>query len=190
MAFYIYKMKKGEPEDLDLTELSALDIKVGDTVIITAAGHKYDDLNVTIERKHRYETKKDKWFEATAPYRSGRAGIEVYQEDEMPKVRVSLPQENITLDDLRLTEEDLIRMDDNQSHPETIEFDCSRWKFQESDEVRFFEDSNRNSESYYSWEFVEENNARILYIEKWEDEPFSAGVSTIVNPNDIRIFRS
>lgn len=172
----------------DLAGISIIAAKINDTVIIPGSGDNYDDLSLTVEQKNRYEADGRQWFELCGRYNGRLISVEVVQDDEA-EVSVCLQKPNLRLNQIGLTEESLIRMDENQDCSESFEYDGSLWHFQGSREMFFYKDCSDTAEGYYNWEFSDKDNKKYLFIEKWEQSPFVAGISIRVNPDDISVFR-
>lgn len=174
-------------EETNLAALSITDARVGDTVSIAGMGDDFDDLDLTVDRRNRYESGGDTWYELSGLYRGRRIHVEVYEDDE---VEVSITRdEALTLDAVGLTEADLVRMDTARSRSEGFEHDGSRWSYLASAETGYFRDDQGEGEGFYGWEFEEADGTRTLYVEKWEGEPFEAGIAEMVNAADVRVFR-
>lgn len=177
----------------DLASLRVTDAQVGDVVTVTGAGDDYDDLSFTVDRKHLYESGGDEWFELSGRYRGQRVFLEIV-EDDLVEVSLSHTRTSLSLNDLGLTEDDLIRMDEGQNPDESFQYDGTRWLYESSGEVRFREQARSQPETYYNWDFTEEENSqhrpRFISVEKWEDEPFEVSLAQSINPDDVAVFRS
>ena len=64
------------------------------------------------------------------------------------------------------------------------------WAFAGSGERTFYEAGSSDGEGFYGWEFREMDGLRVLYVEKWEDEPFRAGIATVVDPDSSRLVQT
>ena len=193
LVYYITASKRGgKPADApsrDLANLRIVDAREGDTVSIPGAGDDYDDLDFTVDRRDRYESGSERWFELSGMYRGRRVYVECYEADEL-EVSTKLKPTEVRLQDLGLEEADLIRMDEAQSRSEGFEYDGSRWDYERSREMEHFRGGTGSGEGFYGWEFREHGKDRILYVEKWEGEPFDVGIAKTVHPGDIRVYRS
>lgn len=170
-----------------LAGLGITDARVGDTLSIPGMGDDFDDLDLTVDRRHRYESGGETWYELSGLYRGRRIHVEVYEDDE---VEVSITRgESMSLDQVGLTEDDLVRMDEAGSRSEGFVHDGTRWSYAESSEMGFFKDDQGEGEGFYGWEFESEDGTRTLFVEKWEGEPFEAGIADVVNAADVRVFR-
>lgn len=192
LIYYLFGKRGGKPADApsrDLANLQIVDAREGDTVSIPGAGDDYDDLDFTVDRRDRYECGSERWFELSGMYRGRRVFVECYGDDEL-EVSVKLKPTEVRLQDLGLEDADLVRMDEAQSRSEGFDYDGSRWDYEGSREMEYFRGGTGSGEGFYGWEFREHGEDRILYVEKWEGEPFEVGIAKTVHPGDIRVYRS
>lgn len=172
----------------DLASLGLDDARVGDLVSIRGKGDEYEDLDFVVERRNRYESGGDEWFELSVKYRGRRVFVEWAEDDEL-EITLDPGRPELSLPDLGLTEADLVRMDEGRDDSGTFEHDGSRWRYRSSCEVGYFKDGRGEGEGYYTWSFRDADNARELYVEKWEGEPFLAGVVDVIDPAEVRVYR-
>ncbi len=177
------------PPPRDLANLTIVDARVGDAISIHGAGDDFDDLQFDVDRRNRYESGEEEWFEVSGKYRGRRVFVEYYEDDVLEVSAVVDPQ-RLTLDDLGLAEEDLIRMDEEQSRSNRIEHDGQEWTYAGSQEIGYFRDGRGDGEGYYSWEFEGAGAERLLCIEKWEGAPFEVLIARKIHPDDVRVFRA
>jgi hypothetical protein len=188
----IFKRSKSKPPPLpqrDLANLGITDARRGDNVSVLAAGDEFEDLEFVVDRRNRYESGDEEWFELSGMYKGRRVFVEYYEDDEI-EVSVNLARREISLSDLGLTEADLIRMDEERSSSNGFEFDGAGWNYSSSEEVGYFKDARGEGEGYYCWNFRTKDGKRELFIEKWEGDPFEGGIAEIVDPQDVKIYRS
>ena len=178
----------GGAPNVDLSNLRVTDIQRGDVVTLNGGGDEYHDLSFDIDRINRYESSGLEWFEHSGLYNGRRIYIEV-KKDDFVESFVDLAKNAPALGDLGLAEDDLIRMDESQDRSESIEFQGHTFRYHDSQEVGYFEDSRGDGEGYYTWEFREVDGERVITVEKWEGEPFEVRIARKVNPNDFEIYR-
>jgi hypothetical protein len=187
----IFKRKEAGPPPIpqrDLASLRVTDARMGDSISVLAAGDDFEDLDFVVDRKNRYESGNEEWFELSGMYKGRRVFVEYYEDDEV-EVSVNLGREKPLLSDLGLTENDLIRMDEERSTSNGFEYDGQPWRYVSSQEVGYFKDGRGDGEGYYCWDFRSEDGKREIFVEKWEGEPFEGGIAGIVNPNDVKVYR-
>ena len=108
-------------------------------------------------------------------------------DDDTQQVGVIPAGATITLAQLGLTEDDLIRWDEGDGPGQPFDFDGSRWGFVWSGEVICSEENSSHREGYYGWDFAEQGGQRILCIEKREGEPFEVILMQLVDANRFQI---
>jgi hypothetical protein len=188
----IFKKSKSKPPPIpqrDLASLGITDARVGDSIAILAAGDDFEDLEFVVDRRNRYESGNEEWFELSGMYKGRRVFVEYYEDDEI-EVSVNLARREISLSDLGLSEADLIRMDEERSSANGFDYDGQSWKYGSSEEVGYFKDGRGEGEGYYCWNFRSDDGKRELFIEKWEGDPFEGGIAEMTNPQDVKIYRS
>ena len=194
LALIIMIVRKGKttsplmPQQ-DLASLDITDARHKDVVSILGLGDDFEDLDFTVDRKNRYESGGEKWYEVSGMYKGRRVFAEYHEDDEL-EVTVNLGKKKVKLADLNQTESDLVRMDEERSSSNGFEFEGLRWNYDSSNEVGFFQDGLGGEEGYYCWNFTSQDNLRQLFIEKWEGDPFEGGIAEVVNPSDVKVFRS
>ena len=193
LLFLFFKKKK--PQDLapppveDLANLRISDARVGDVISIHGAGEDYEDLQFTVDRRNRYQSGDETWFELVGKYRGRKVFVECYEDDEL-EITANLDGSEVRFQDLDLLEEDLIRFDEEQNPANSIDLRGESWSFEKSHELGFFRDEQGDGEGYYSWQFVSDDGRRQLCVEKWEGEGFQALIVQRINPDDCRVFRA
>ena len=160
------------------------DPKVGDRVAVFAEIAGREQLSFVAEHRHRYEMHGNEWFEVTGKVGGKEAFLEIWGGSE-PGLAAGLGAGELGLQQIGLTEEMLIGYDERPGEMPPFEFDGSSWTFRASGEVMFYEDCGREAEGCYYWEFDEKDGKRLLFVEKWEDEPFEAGICTRVEPGQV-----
>ena len=188
----LFRKNKKSPSprfERDLSNLIITDARQGDSVSVMGAGDEFEDLDFVVDRRNRYESDDETWHELSGLYKGRRIFLE-YSEDDEVEVTLNLSRQELKLSDLGLTEDELSRMDEEQSASNSLTFEGQVWHYAISREVGYFRDGRGEGEGYYTWTFESEEKKRELFIEKWEGEPFKAGVASVVNPNDIKVYRS
>jgi hypothetical protein len=96
----------------------------------------------------------------------------------------------LTIEQVGVTEEQLVEMDEKPSTANTIAYNNDTWRYASSDEVGFFKNGEGEGEGFYNWEFVSSDDRQKLIIEKWIREPFAVRLADKIPPTDITIFRA
>lgn len=165
-------------------------VKRKDVVSFKGAGERYEDLDVVVDRINRYEAAEtEPWFEISGKCGGDRVFIEVCEDDEL-EVTIDSGKE-YTIEDVGVTEQQLADFDAEESKSNTIGFQGKTWRYEESCEQYYFKDSKGSGEGFYAWEFsCEEDDSLVLYVEKYEGDPFIVGIARQLNPSSITVLAS
>ena len=184
----VRKKPKAEPlpERVDLANLSIKDAARGDQVILSGASETYEDISFTVDRLNRYEANGDDWYELSGFSRGKRIFVEWSEDDEL---EISIQREsNLHLEAIGISEEDLVRMDEEKSRSNFLDFQGKRWRYRESAEAGYFKDDSPEGEGFYYWKFESEDFQ--LFIEKYEGDPFEVGISEKISPSRVKVLRA
>ena len=165
------------------------DAQVGDGVSVPGRGDEFEDLDFRIDKRNRYESGGERWYELTGKYRGRRVYLELVEDDDL-EVWLDTAQRTLHLDDLGLDEERLAQIDEDRDYQAAFECDGERFSYASSEEVGYFENGYGDGEGFYSWTFLNRERNRMVWIEKWSDEPFEAGTSQKLAIRDVRLFRA
>ena len=160
-------------------------VVVGDRVHVSGAGD-LSDLDFRVSGSVRYSSDREDWTEYYGSYRGRQVAVETFDDDAF-QVGVIAAEATITLAQLGLTEDDLIRWDEGDGPGRPFEFDGATWESIWSGEVTYFEDDFSHRKGYYGWDFAEQGGPRILCVEKREGEPFEVILMQLVDANRVRI---
>ena len=168
--------------------------RVGDEISIVGLTEGFDESYRTVERRdsfvieqvNRYESDAGEWFEAIGVDGEKRLWIEWAEEDEL-FVTATMSKRPMGLSSIGLTEDSLIRMDEDHSIDNSITHEGSRYFYKNSHEVSYYEDDGDEGEGFYLWDFVDEETHRALSVVKWEGVPFQAFISEIVPAGNISV---
>ena len=170
----------------NLSGLSIKDASKGDVVVISGASETYDDINFTVDRLNRYESHGETWYELSGMGGGKRIFLEWYEDDEL---EISIQRESgLGIEEIGLTEKQLVQMDDNPSRTNFVEYRGNQWHYVESTEVTYFKDDSSDGEGFYLWRF--QNDDVQLFVEKYEGDPFEVGISENVSSSRVKIYRA
>src|SRR5215831_9172344 len=110
----------------DLANLKVTDARVGDVLSVAGAGDRMTDLDFTVDRGTRYEAGARTWVELTGPYQERRVALRHGGDEEIEVYLHSSPK-RISLDDLGLSEQDLVDLDERQNPADNFEYDNTSW---------------------------------------------------------------
>ena len=177
--------KREKPPAEDETIRSA---RVGDVVVIEGFSLTYEDAYFIIEEVNRYESRSGKWYELIGVEGERRVGIE-WSDDDGLFISVTEQEGPLGLASIGLSEDELIRMDEEHSIDNSFEYEGQRYIYRNSQEVRFFKDNQQQWVGLYLWEFVSEDQDTMISVNKWEDVPFEVYVSTSVSPDIVSVYK-
>jgi hypothetical protein len=172
----------------DLANLKPTDARVGDAISISGAGDSMTDLDFTVDRSTWFQAGSRQWFELSGPYKERRIAMRVSNAEEI-EVSLHTDPRKLTLDDLGLAEEDLAQMDERQNTSDSFEFDGKTWMYHLSREGQAKRTDLPQPESFYYWEFIEQNGPGLVAVRKAEGEPFSVTLYATINPADVTVYR-
>jgi hypothetical protein len=169
---------------------------VGDEVAILGLTEGFGDVYRTIERrdsflveqKNRYESHAGEWFEVIGEDGERRFWIEWAEEDEL-FVTATTNKKPMGLASVGLTENKLIQMDEENSIDNQFTFEGTSYSYKNSQEVTYYEDDEGDGEGFYLWDFVSQEEKRVLSVVKWEGVPFQVFISEVVPPGKISVLK-
>ena len=181
------KRKKRSPApDAGSLGDSVKEARIGDVFTVTGLSLEYEDSYLIVEKMNRYESASGEWFEILGVdgdkqlwvQWSGGGGL---------FVTANAGAKPVGLNQVGVTEDDLIRMDDEHSIDNHIDYEGVRYSYKNSSEAAYYQDNKGEGEGYYLWEFSAEE--KVLSIDKWEGMPFQAFVSDVVPPESITVYK-
>ena len=93
------------------------------------------------------------------------------------------------LSGIGLMEDELVRMDTEQSIDSYIEHDDERYFYSNSYEVIRFEDGGDEGEGFYLWEFFTKERQKTVSVVKWEGMPFEVYTSEALSPDRVSVYK-
>ena len=162
--------------------------KVGDVVSITGLALEYDDLYFFIERVHRYSSDADTWYELLCVDGDNRVWIDWTDGYDLFVTATDDPNP-AGLSSIGLTEEELIELDEAHSIENYINVDGDNYYYRNSSEVLFYQDNRAPGEGFYQWDFIREQEDRVLAVSKWEGKPFEVAFSEVMSPDRITLYK-
>jgi hypothetical protein len=172
----------------DLANLKPTDARAGDSLSISGVGDDMTDLDFTADRSTWYQAGARQWVEVGGPYRNRRVSMRVANNEEI-EVSVHNDPRKITLEDLGLSEDDLAQMDERQNTADNFEFDNKLWMYVISREAQSKRSDLPQPETFYYWEFREQDGPGTLAIRKAEGEPFAITLYASIPAADVTVYR-
>lgn len=196
LVFVLKKKKQLEAGEKDaerqafLPENATIEhVKVGGVISISGFMADYQDLDFLVEQKHRYEKAGFSWYELAGSHGTKKLFIEWEKDDGEFFIIATSASKGFRLSKLGIEQDDLVRMDDEQSRDNFIEFEGEKYYFDESGEIFYYENESGSGEGFYCWDFINEDETKVISIEQWEGEPFEVFTGTVISHDDIQIFK-
>ncbi len=177
-----------EKESLAVVEATIRDARVNDIVSVVGFSADFDDVDFTIEKRNRYESHGFEWYELLGVHQGKQVWIE-WEEDDALEISATSPERKIRLSALNLTEDDLARVDEEESTDNHIVWEGRNYFYQESCEALFFKDCGGPGEGFYLWDFATEDHEDLISIEKWEGEPFQVFSGKAIKPHNVKVYK-
>ena len=150
-------------------------------------GAQLTSIQTYVKTRHRYSDGETSWYELACDYEGRQLNVEWEREGQSLHVSAGFDDENPSLSDLGLTEQNLSDMDEVEAG--SFQWDGVTWKYANSEELSFYEDSGDEEETFYGWDFQTENGDRFITIEKWPgDAQFYVYATYAVDPEKIEVF--
>jgi len=183
------KSKKRRPSDSGSSpDETIASVKVGDVVVISGFSPTLEDAYVITEKINRYESPFGKWYDLVGSDGDRRMTIEWSGDDDL-SIFVSLLEAPMGLSAIGLTEDELVRLDQEQSIDEYVEYEGERYFYGNSYEAIRFEDGGDEGEGFYLWEFFTKEHKRTMSVVKWEGMPFEVYASEAVSSNLVSVYK-
>ena len=161
--------------------------RVGDVVVISGFSLDLEDAYVVTEKINRYESSFGKWYDLVGSDGDRSIAIE-WSDDGGLTIFVSAQESPIALSAVGLTNDELVRMDQEQSLGNFLEYEGARYFYSNSYEVLRFEDGGDEGEGFYLWEFFTKERQKAISVVKWEGMPFEVYPSKALSPDLVSVY--
>jgi hypothetical protein len=178
----------GSPAQPDLANLRPADARAGDVLSIAGAGDNMSDLDLTTDRHTSFLAGARQWFEVSGMYRDRRVAMRVENEEDV-QVWLHNDARKLSLEDLGLSEQDLAEMDERQNPSDSFGFDNADWCWRQSAEARASRSDQSQPQTFYYWEFRQQNGGGLLAVRKPQSEPFTVTLFQQIPTADVTIYR-
>ena len=183
------KRKKRRPSDSESFPDETIEsVRVGDVVVISGFSPTLEDAYVITEKVNRYESPVGKWYDLVGSDGDRRMTIEWSDGDDL-SIFVSMQEAPMGLSGIGLTEDELVRMDQEQSIDSYIDHEDERYFYGNSYEVLRFEDRGDEDEGFYLWEFFTGERQKTISVVKWEGMPFEVYTSEALSPHLVSVYK-
>ena len=170
-------------------ESTIRDARVGDVVVVQGFALEYDDCYFVVENVHRYGGSGIAWYELVVADSENRLWIEWSEDDGGLHVTATDDRRPTGLEAIGLAESALMDMDSSRSIDRSVEIDGLRYIYRNSFEAFFFRNNRpTDGEGFYLWEFLAEDESRVLSITKFEGVPFEAHFAEIISSENVLLY--
>ncbi len=177
------KNKEDEkPSEEDIGSATA-----GDVIVVAGFSETFGDAYFIVEEINRYEGI-DTWYELIGADGDRKVAFEA-SDNSSSHIAVTEQQQPLGLVRIGVSEDELVRMDDDHSIDNGFVFNDERYSYVNSQEVRFFKGNQSDWEGLYLWEFKGENGENLLSVIKWEGLPFEVYEHKLLSLSLVSLFR-
>ena len=173
LAWLFLRKKKTEPVS---SPPSLDDVEPGGVIVVK--GTEY-----LVEQKNRYTEAGGEWFELKLTGDEGRTFWIDWQEEN--GLNVTLTQET-DFGAFELTSEDLAVFDDEETGE--FNFDDVVYHFSAAGESQLYENCGTESESFYYWNFEDEEHENVINVQRWSGNTYDASIGRYVKESDVEIY--
>ena len=167
------RKKKSDP----VQSLPTLDdVKPGGVIVVKG-------IEYLVEQRNRYTEEDGEWFELKLAGDEGRTYWIDWQ--DRGGLNVSLARET-PFATLGLTPKDLAIFDDEETG--NFDFDDIVYYFIASGESQFYENDGAESESFYYWNFEDEEHENIINVARWSGGTYEASVGSYITVSGVDIY--
>ena len=181
------KKKRRQDSESSADETIA-SVRVGDVVVISGFSPTLEDAYVITEKVNRYESPVGKWYDLVGSDGDRRMTIEWSDGDDL-SIFVSMQEAPTGLSGIGLTEDELVRIDMEQSIDSYIDHEDERYFYSNSYEVFRFENGGDEGEGFYLWEFFTRERQKTISVVKWEEMPFEVYTSEALSPHLVSVYK-
>ncbi len=163
--------------------------RVGDVVVISGFSPTLEDAYVIADKINRYESHLGAWYDLIGTDGERPVALEWSDDGGRLSILVSVQESPMGLSAIGLTDDELVRMDEEQSLENGIDYDGERYAYSNSYEVLRFEDGGQEGEGFYLREFFTPGREKTIAVVKWEGMPFEVYASEAVSPERVSVFK-
>ncbi len=183
------KKKRPSSSESSRVDETLRSARVGDVVVISGFSPTLEDAYVIADKINRYESHLGKWYDLIGSDGDRPVALEWSDDGGRLSILVSVQESPMGLSVIGLTDDELVRMDDEQSLENHIDYDGERYAYSNSYEVFRFEDGGQEGEGFYLWEFFTEGRQKTVAVVKWEGMPFEVYASEAVSSERVSVFK-
>ena len=151
---------------------------LSDAAVVRVEGELF-----SVVERLSYKEGRDSWFELKLfSLKDGRSCYLGYEEDD--ELELSLYDSFPKFKDLEIDLHDLDYFDDREEG--SFLFDGTTFEYEDSNKAKLFREGDSTGESFYYWEFEDDDEELFISIEKWGDD-YEVSVGHEIEESDIEI---
>ena len=170
----LFLRKKAPESDQSLPTLD--DVQPGGVIAVNG-------IEYLVEQRNRYTEADGEWFELKLNGDEGQTYWIDWQ--DRSGLNVTLTRET-PFAALGLTPEDLAAFDDEETG--NFDFDGVIYYFAASGESQFFENDSSESETFYYWNFEDEEHEKVINVARWSGGTYEAAIGNYIKVSDVDIY--
>jgi len=184
LGFIMTRAKRKKESTESPPEFILQNVEKGGVLTFTGIGENLDDVDVIVKSKNIYREGNSSWFELECAAGGTTYWLEVNDDDEL---EISLTLKKVSLSDVALTEQDLMRFDDEEAG--IFEYAGELYSYKDSGEAEFLREGRElDKQPFYYWDFCNDNESKCISFEKWEDGSIDGSYSERLAQSQISIF--
>ena len=181
----LFRRKK--PKNDAPTDDSIRSARVGDVVYIPGLWETGDDAYLIVEQVGTLESDYGESHELAGVDGDRRATIEWSDQDGL-HISVTEQDRPMGLSEVGLEYDTLVAWDDHKSLDNAIEYNGRTYHYRNSYEAFHRSSGASDSEGFYVWEFVRDDDEGSVTVVKWEGLPFEVYASESVSPHVVMVY--
>ena len=181
------KRKRAGTRDSRSVSDSIGDGQLGDVFTVTGLSIEYEDSYFIIEKLNRYEGYSGTYSEFLGVDVNKKLWVQSSVKGQN-YVTVTVDGRSLGLSKLNVSEEDIVRIDEEHSIENYVTYEGKRYHYRNSGEMIYYENNGESGIGFYTWEFTEEDGM-IPSIVKWEGLPFEVYISQVVSAEDVVLYK-
>jgi len=186
----LFRKRKSNRSSSDVPQTidSVRTATVGDVVVIRGFSPTLEDAYIVIHQLNRYESSRGEWYDLIGS--DGERSLTVEWHDEYGQTLFVCVQEApMALSAVNLTEAELVRIDEEHSLDNHIEYKGEWFFYRNSYEAFRFAENGDDGAGFFLWEFFTRNGDGLISVVKEEESPFEVYISEALSPELVSVFK-